>query len=84
MYLSKMGVNNVIILLETNIRSPTFRFDDHYRAADAICGMHGENLNGNVLKVCHFPFSILLLCCVVLCCVVLCCVVLCCVVLCGV
>lgn len=26
-------------------------FDDHYRAAEAICGMHGENLDGNVLKV---------------------------------
>ncbi|XP_046850020.1 nucleolysin TIAR-like isoform X2 [Xenia sp. Carnegie-2017] len=25
-------------------------FDDHYRAAEAICGMHGENLDGNVLK----------------------------------
>ena len=28
-----------------------FRFDDHYRAAEAICGMHGENLDGSVLKV---------------------------------
>lgn len=28
-----------------------FSFDDHYRAAEAIVGMHGENLDGNVLKV---------------------------------
>ena len=27
------------------------RFDDHYEAARAICGMDEEKLDGNVLKV---------------------------------
>ncbi|CAB3988705.1 nucleolysin TIA-1 isoform X4 [Paramuricea clavata] len=42
------NIMNIRVLADKGYAFITF--DDHYRAAEAICGMHGENLDGNVLK----------------------------------